>query len=336
MIFGAPFSYSGTIVSTGTPVTIFDVGQSNAIVTSLVISRLLDCIATVNKIDADSNEFPLSPTPSFTFDEENEKRFIHSVIMVQSNSITIETDTASSLKYHIQGFYLEDTSLSIPPDDQLVARYNFDNVSGTTFYDSAGTNHGTANTAPFTPFKIGNGINFLDNTTGYATIPHDSAFSISTSNELTVAFHLQTGVNVTDKGGVIGKGIHPVWEWQVLIESGYLYATIYTSTGSTVRRERVTVAAGKQYLVVIHFTGATYADEIEIFLNNEKKNIVVTSISTNSYTAGTAMVRLGLMTTGSSPFFFYGDVMLDEIYFLPRALTDNERRAMYDSFLAGG
>ena len=67
----------------------------------------------------------------------------------------------------------------------LVSHYKLDETSGTTAYDSAGTNTGTVTGATFTAGKIGNALSF-NGTSDYVTVPYNSSLELGNTGSVSL------------------------------------------------------------------------------------------------------------------------------------------------------
>ena len=337
-IIGEPFSYNTAITTANETILIQSSGYT-AIITAIIVNRLLDNTASLKHYDSASVTCELLPYVNYPFSSSDSKRIIKGIILDKNSKITIDSDTANALRVHVQGFWLTDNINDevIPPDTQLSARYTFDDRSGSTFgstfYDAIGTNHGTNYGGVFKPIWFGDGLDFRGKL-GRGEIATSPNFSISTTGELAIAMPVLFGSDVTTKGGILCKNNDTLYEWGVQVESGYVWAIIWNSTGGTVRKEKAAIQANKMYFLVVNFTGKTHLDEIEIYLNNEKVKVFSSSNSSNTYTATAAPVRIAFAQTSTT--LYPADIAVDDIWILQRVITAGERDALYNKFVNRG
>jgi hypothetical protein len=189
-------------------------------------------------------------------------------------------------------------------DNHTVAFWHLDKGTGTTVYDATTNNNdGTIYGTKWVNGKFGKAIEF-NGIDDYIQFSDNDDFSINTTGNLTVEFLLKTDDDISFLQEIICKGnqksLEP-WEWTIRLDNKHIEAYIKSSLGRTIRKERIGVTLSKftWYHVVVIFTGFTQDDEIIMYLDGVKKNILKTKANYN-YTNTDSELGMGYShTTGT-------------------------------------
>lgn len=207
---------------------------------------------------------------------------------VSTASDGITADNSAAREYCVPG----DTATCSAP----IGEWKLDENTGTTAYDTSGNGrNGTltaTKTTPWVPGKYGSGVN-LDNTHDYITVADNNAFSVNTTNKLSVMGWVKFDtLGATSEPFNKGQGSNYEWAYRVFSD-GSIRAFIFTSSGgnylTTSQSAAGIITTGQWYHLAM--TVDTTAPLLSMYVNGR---LISTSSSTaGSYTNGTASVRFG-------------------------------------------
>ncbi|MCB9798234.1 LamG domain-containing protein [Candidatus Nomurabacteria bacterium] len=250
------------------------------------------------------------------------------------------TGTWSSLGWTPESPYLKDLPDSGGADSDYstgtldmtnnILLYHLNESSGDASDSSANSHTGTVTGATQSATgKLGDAYSFDGN--DRITVSDHNDFSINTTGDLSVAFWMKTGANVTSlqkifaKGGCSGDS---GFEWTVDISSSKIRAAYSASNGNSIRVEQssASLSTGTWYHVVVVFTGATSSDDVKIYLNGiEGSSSTLTA--GYSYSNGTQALCIATGYGGHVLNYFSGT--LDEVAIFSDQVTAAEAWSMY-------
>jgi len=207
----------------------------------------------------------------------------------------------------------------------IVGLWHFDEVSGTTAYDSSGnSNDGTFMGDPsWTSGKFGNALSF-DGDGDYVLLPNSN--TILNTNTFTIETWFKTSVNHPAYGGTEGRIVNLARD-----NAGYSAVALYVEENNVAVCYRNTTAfkhlkhAVNYYDDVWHHIAVTYNNATYRLYYD---GVEVELIDDTFYGFGTSAAYLG--TYNGSERFFNGTI--DEVRIWNRALTDIE---IGDNYLLG-
>lgn len=169
--------------------------------------------------------------------------------------------------------------------------------------------------------KFANGTDY-DGTNDSISVSDNDAFSVSTTNKLTVSAWIYPDSNSGTRQ-IITKGTTSNFEWSLGSNANLYQILIWSSSGSVIAN--LSLSQGFQANQWQHF-----AFTIDLSTNTAVayRNGVVAASATISgtYTNGTAAVRFGERADGSNDF----DGKIDEVRIYNRILSDKEITALYN------
>ncbi len=210
----------------------------------------------------------------------------------------------------------------------LISHWKFDEGSGSTAYDSQGSNNGTIYGATWTTGQINGALNF-DGTNDYVNIPNNASQQIST-NQITLAAWIKLDTNIVGtQKRIICKQQSSGNSWGLeLFGSGYgatgNQVAFHDSDGSSSWRNCVspTLLNINQWY---HIAVTDNAGQIKIYINGQ-----LDSSFTNGYGIPSninAPIAIGSTDPADNAFYFDG--VIDDVMFYNDALTADEIHQLY-------
>ena len=238
-----------------------------------------------------------------------------------------EIRRSALMDLNISGGQVQLPENTLLPGPGMVGLWNFDEEGGNTAHDSTGNgNDGTLHNMDDNDWvdgRFGKALEF-DGVDDYVEITDNDGFSIDTTGKLTIEFRFKTGNDVTKWQTIISKGGQRPsgpWEWYLYIGDGHLRAVICDSSGDTIREERAQLNINTWYHIGVVFTGYTKNDEINIYLNGQKENVLSLTL-TRTYSNTQSKLAFGRDYGASKWRYFNG--IIDEVAIYNRALTAQE------------
>lgn len=159
---------------------------------------------------------------------------------------------------------------------------------------------------------------------GFYQIPHNVAYTISTTGELAVMFVMETGADIETFQLLMGKGLQGIdgeQEWRFLIQNGSLFVETVRTNQTALVSNSFALATNTQYHIGVNFLGINESDDIELFTDG----VEITNIVRGS-TGETAAVSTGDMAIGSDLAGANGlqNVTVDEVTIVGQALTPQQ------------
>ena len=158
-------------------------------------------------------------------------------------------------------------------------------------------------------------VEFVKANTDWILLPDSTDFELDSYTPFSIAFWLRPTQGVLANQIPLCKGgseAASAYEWQLKIENDKLYATMFTTGGSIIRREEAPILNDVWAHWVIIFTGTAWTDEIKMYRNTVKSNSH-TSSANLSYTAGGQGVSIGRGYGGGT--WRYLDGIIDDLRF---------------------
>ena len=206
-------------------------------------------------------------------------------------------------------------------DQNLIAYYNFDEVSGTTVYDSAGGHDGTLTSGPTINARgmwDSNALT-LDGSNDVVTVA--TINSLTGKAELSIFTWIKLG---TAEGKQVIANVHSGDQfWFVFDNSGNDKINVYlagTSSPGYHNSDRVIPRDGWHH-VGFTYDGATLTQYLDGAPNG--------TVATTGVLASSNLIRIGASTTVN-----YLDAELDEFKIYDKALSQTEITADYNAFLS--
>lgn len=217
----------------------------------------------------------------------------------------------------------------------LVANYKFNEASGTTVIDSAGTNNGTSTDVTVNQVgKLGTAYQYSLNTSR-VEIPHSTDFDF-TDGTKDLPFSISTWVKMdTVKNTfLIGKSNGTSRSWELIYESGLKFRM--SSEGSAANRVEKTsgvFTAGQWYHIMITFDGSQGSNldvlnGMKFYVNN---GLQLTQSSYGTYSKliqDTSPVWIGKFPTLTS--YTLNGLMEETEIYKNHVLTEAERAALWN------
>ena len=208
---------------------------------------------------------------------------------------------------------------ALASDANLVAHWQFDEGSGTTAYDSAGSNHGTIHNANWTTGQVGGALSF-DGSGDYVEVPHDDSLNLVSAG--TVAAWVK--LNGSYRQGIVAK--HPSTSSgnYFFITSTGSHMGIGISSGSwsggTIWVNTPEEAIANEWAF---YAGTFDSDRVNLYENG-----VLVNSSANTITPVTtgAPLYIGKWPNSSS---WDCDGSIDEVMIFNRALSAEEVQHLY-------
>jgi parallel beta-helix repeat protein len=210
--------------------------------------------------------------------------------------------------------------------DGLIAHWKFDEGTGTTAYDSAGTNHGTIYGATWTTGVLNGALDF-DGSDDDVTVPSDDSLEIS--GDLTIALWMNASTDITPPIGYISllnkhqggsTGLGYVLQFD---HSGTLRFVIGTGTQSYVGLGETNTWTGNTwYHVVVTYNPEAGLDNVKFFVDGQIDGSADVSVLIGTH-AGPLYIASEIGTRQ----FFPG--VIDDVRLYGRALSAAEVRQVY-------
>ncbi|PIR03874.1 MAG: hypothetical protein COV59_04375 [Candidatus Magasanikbacteria bacterium CG11_big_fil_rev_8_21_14_0_20_39_34] len=208
--------------------------------------------------------------------------------------------------------------------------YHMNDSSGDLVDSSSNGYTGTVTGATLGATGILNtGVSFDGN--DKITVSDSDALSLNTTGNLSVAFWVKTGSNVTSLQKILEKGgiaSDANFEWTVDIYNSKFRAAYSASNGNTIRSEQsnVTLSTNTWYHVVAVFTGYTSTNEVYIYVNGAEGSTVTGQAG---YSYSNTATQLGIGTGYGGHVLNYFSGSLDELAIFSDALTATEALDIY-------
>jgi len=212
--------------------------------------------------------------------------------------------------------YEENAAASVPPASGLVVHWAFDEGSGSTAFDSVGTNDGTLqNMDPATDWvtgQFGGALDF-DGVNDGVRVSADPVLDI-TGNEITISLWLN-GHAANPEGVVIEKG---AWHLRVQDSSTSARFFLDTSSGATQHNVSFNWAPNTWY----HFVGVYDGAQMRVYINNSE--------------IGAPLAKTGTIDSSSTDLLIgnrglnYFNGIIDDVRVYERALSVSEIGDLYN------
>ncbi|MDO8302540.1 MAG: LamG-like jellyroll fold domain-containing protein [Sedimentisphaerales bacterium] len=213
----------------------------------------------------------------------------------------------------------------------LVAHYTFDEGSGPTAYDSAGTNDGTLHGSTWTTGINGGALSLGGvGANDYVSVPDNSSLRFSQSSSFSIAFWARPTSNgqVMGKMRTSGTGVfgyevwwsNPLKEFQFVCESsGVANYGIGTGTNST--------AIGNWY----HVAAVYDNKDMKIYLNGTLVNGATFAYNTGSTTPNDTLAIGARVHDGSPEAGWYFGGKMDDVRIYNEALSGDAIAHIYQT-----
>ncbi|MBN1817093.1 MAG: lamin tail domain-containing protein, partial [Sedimentisphaerales bacterium] len=210
--------------------------------------------------------------------------------------------------------------------DGLVAHWRFDETSGTTVYDSAGTHTGTManmDDSDHVVGRFGNGLDF-DGSNDHVRI--SGYKGITGPNARTVAAWIRTGVH--DRGDILSWGSNSVGrKWLMTVQNIFsTQGTLQVDVGSGYVVGGTPLWDGQWHHIaaVLPNDGTPNANEILLYVDGRRETIIASAVRAVD-TASSADVKIGIFDDGLLRYF---QGQIDNVAIFDRALEESEIERM--------
>ncbi|MHC4110088.1 MAG: LamG domain-containing protein [Planctomycetota bacterium] len=207
----------------------------------------------------------------------------------------------------------------------LISLWKFDEGSGTTAYDSAGTNDGTINGAQWATGRFGGALNF-DGYNDYVDMADTVKGHLGTN--YTVLVWIKADTLFSNKA--ISAYRHSIDGNPVLFQIGHGYADV----GFVVRDNSLNIATATYTNVLTtnawyHIAGTREENDVNIYVNGVSGmpgSGTIGAISSDN-------LKIGALRFGGNPISNHFDGVIDDVHIYNRALTAGEIWELYQEGL---
>lgn len=212
------------------------------------------------------------------------------------------------------------SSANTANEDGLVAKYSFDNDSGTTVIDSAGNYNGTAKGTTLVSGWDGNGkARSFNGTSDYIQFNQ----KIIPVGEKSIKFKIKTTVKPSEPGAVFISTMESTATFGTMVgilSNGSLLFRNSKGTLGTFNfnlSSNKDISDGKWHEILVTWDGTTKEGSVKIFIDDMMTPDTVGTALKEETTSSSYNLKLGGSNTGanhSSPYYFNGQLDDIEIY----------------------
>ena len=211
----------------------------------------------------------------------------------------------------------------------MIAHWTFDEGSGQTAYDSAGSNNGTINGATWTAGKIGGALSF-NGTDNYVNVVDSPSLSFDQYDSFSISYWakpqpLSDGRYLISKMEASGSGVFGYASGYLAPTGQFTFYAEKSGKGYTnITAQDAAAPDGSWYFVTTVYDNKN----MKLYVNGELENTGIFTFDTGS-TVPTHDLCIGAFAYDSTRNNYYNG-LIDDVRIYNNALTGGEIQALYN------